>query len=366
VDNGGTVLLIVLLRDPHSGEGGEMGKDSTTDPDGVFSLTWGVDLDLHLGWGEVDHFLLKSLWDTWVHGGTTGHDHVLVEVFSDIDIALHDGFEGEVVDWWDFPTDRAEWVKEGLWASELLVTNGDDVSIWELVLLLFGRGVFVFLHLFLEVEGDVTELLLDVSDDFEFGRGGEGWSALSEELSEISGEISTGEVISLDSMWQRVTLVDWDGVSNTITRVDDATSNSTRRVEGKNSLDGNIELGNVEVLEEDLDHSLSVLLWVSWGLGKEGTLVIGGDAKLLIVAVMPDLLHVVPVVDDTVLNWVVKFEDTSLLLSFLTNVAILLLGGGDNRFLLWVTDDGWERALGGLFGLETGFAHTGSVIDDDG
>ena len=366
MDNGSTILLIVLLRDPHSGEGGEMGEDSTTDPDRVFSLTWGVDLDLHLGWGEVDHLFLKSLWDSWVHGGTTGHDHVLVEVFSDIDVALHDGLEGELVDWWDFTTNGTKWVKESLWASELLVTNGDDVSIWEFVLLLLGRGVFVLLHLLLVVEGDVTELLLDVSDDFEFGRGGEGWSALSEDFSEISSEISTGEVISLDSMWQRVTLVDWDGVSNTITGVDDATSNSTRGVEGKDGLDGNVELRNVEVLEEDLDHSLSVLLGVSGGLGEEGTLVIGGDAKLLIVAVMPDLLHIIPVVDDTVLNWVVELENTSLLLGFLTNVAILLLGGGDNRFLLGVTNNGWERAFWGLFGFETGFAHTGSIIDNNG
>jgi len=126
-------------------------------------------------------------------------------------------------------------------------------------------------------------------------------------------------------MWQRVTLVDWDGMGNTITGVDDATSNSTGRVEGKDGLDGNVELRNVEVLKEDLDHSLSVLLWVSWGLGKEGTLVVWGDAKLLVIAMMPDLLHIIPVVDDTVLDWVMELEDTSLLLGFLTNIAILLL-----------------------------------------
>jgi hypothetical protein len=263
---------------------------------------------------------------------------------------------------WDFATNGTKWVKEGLWASELLVTNGDDVTIWELVLLLFGGRVFILLHFLLEVEGDVTELLLDVSDDFEFGRGGEGWSALSEDLGEISGEISSGEVISLDSMWQRVTLVDWDGMGNTITGVDDATSNSTGRVEGKDGLDSNVKLWNVEVLKEDLDHSLSVLLWVSWGLGEEGTLLIWRDAKLLVIAMMPDLLHIIPIVDDTVLDWVMELEDTSLLLGFLTNIAILLLGGGDNRFLLWVTNNGWERAFWGLFGFETGFAHTGSII----
>jgi len=366
VDNGCTILLIVLLRDPHSGEGGEMGEDSTTDPDRVFSLTWGVDLDLHLSWGEVDHLLLESLWDTWVHSGTTGHDHVLVEVFSDINIALHDGLEGEVVDWWDFATDRTEWVKESLWASELLISNGDHVSIWEFILLLFSRGIFVLLHLLLVVKGDVAELLLDVSDNFHLGRGGEGWSALSEDLSKILGKISTGEVISLDSMWQRVTLVDWDGMGDTITGVDDATSDSTRGVEGQDGLDSNVKLWNVEVFKEDLDHSLSVLLWVSWGLSKEGTLLIWRNTELLIVAVMPDLLHVIPVVDDTVLNWIVELENTSLFLGLLTNITIVLLGSTNLDLMLGVTNDGWERAFGGLFGFETGFAHTGSIIDNNG
>ena len=82
-----------------------MGEDGTTDPDGVFSFSWGVDLHLHLGWGKVLHFLLESLWDTIVHGGTTRHDHVFVEVSSDIDVAFHDGLESEFLDLWDLSSD---------------------------------------------------------------------------------------------------------------------------------------------------------------------------------------------------------------------------------------------------------------------
>ena len=54
----------------------------------------------------------------------------------------------------------------------------------------------------LVVHGDVTELFLDVLDDFLFGGGGETVfdGALSEELAEIFGEVSSGEVISLDGM----------------------------------------------------------------------------------------------------------------------------------------------------------------------
>ena len=77
----------------------------------------------------------------------------------------------------------------------------------------------------------VTEFLLDVSDNFEFSRGGEGWSTFSEKSGKISCKVSAGEVNSLYSMRHRVTLIDWDCVCDTITRIDYTASNSTRGVE---------------------------------------------------------------------------------------------------------------------------------------
>ena len=166
-------------------------------------------------------------------------------------------------------------------------------------------------------------------------------------------------------MGQGVTLIDWDGMGDTITRVHNATSDSTSGVQGKDGLDGNVELGNVEVLEHDLDHSLSVFLGISWGFSQENTLVVWGDAKLLIITMMPNFLHIVPVVDDTVFNWVVEFEDTSFFLGFLTDIDVSLLSGVDNGLVFWVPNDGWEGTLRGFLRLESGFTHTGSVIDDN-
>jgi len=123
-------------------------------------------------------------------------------------------------------------------------------------------------------------------------------------------------------------------------------------------LDGNVESGDVEVLEEDLDHSLSVLFGVSGGFGKEDTLVFSLDSELLFVAMDPDFLHVVPVLDSTVFDGVMEFEDTSFFLGFVSDVAVFLFVGSDDRSLFGISDDGWERALGGLFGFKTGFAHT--------
>jgi hypothetical protein len=127
VDDGGTGFVVFGLGDPHSLEGREGSKDGATDPDGVLSLWGSDDLDLHGGWGEGGDFLLHSIGNTGVHGGTAREDVVGVKVLSDIDVALHDGVVGGLVDTSGFHTDEG-WLEEGLWASESLVTNGDDLE----------------------------------------------------------------------------------------------------------------------------------------------------------------------------------------------------------------------------------------------
>lgn len=44
VDDAGTGLIVLLLTNPHLLEGGEGGQDGAADPDGVFTLRWGNDL----------------------------------------------------------------------------------------------------------------------------------------------------------------------------------------------------------------------------------------------------------------------------------------------------------------------------------
>jgi len=67
----------------------------------------------------------------------------------------------------------------------------------------------------------------------------------------VSSEISTSKVVSHNSMWKRITFIDWDGVGNSVTRINDHTSGSTGGVEGKDSLDRDIKLRDTESLEED-------------------------------------------------------------------------------------------------------------------
>lgn len=160
----------------------------------------------------------------------------------------------------------------------------------------------------------------------------------------MGGDGSTGNEVLLDGVRNGETLEHWDGVGNTITGVDDHTGGSTVGVEGEDSLDGNVKSLNLESLEHELGHLLSVGFWVHWGLSKENVVLGGIDSELVGEAVLPDLLHLGPVGNDTGLNWVGKLKDTSHFLGLITDV----LGFGLNTEHLfigsWDTDNGWEFA----------------------
>lgn len=137
VDNGWARLIVLLFGDPHLLEGGQGSQDGSTDPYGVFTLGWSNDLDLHCAGGQGGDFLLHAVSNTREHGGTTGQDGVGVQILTDIDIALHDGVVGGLMDTSRLHTQEG-WLEEGLWAPETLVTDGDDLSVGQLVALFQG------------------------------------------------------------------------------------------------------------------------------------------------------------------------------------------------------------------------------------
>ena len=140
VDDGGTVLLVLILADPGGGEGAEGSKSGGTLPDGVLSVWGGDNTDLGAVRGEVGDLSLQTVRDAFVHGGTTGHDDVLEEVASDIDIGVGDGGPGELLDGVAALTVEV-WLEDELRNLHTDGTlDGDLRSIWESVSLVkLGR-----------------------------------------------------------------------------------------------------------------------------------------------------------------------------------------------------------------------------------
>merc|ERR1712224_867575 len=171
VDDGGAALVVLLLGDPHLLEGGEGGRDGSSDPDGVLPLWGSDDLNFDGGGSEGGDLLLHTVSNTGVHGGATGHDGVGVQVLPDVNIALHDGVVGGLVDSAGLHSEEGR-LEEGLGAPESLVADGDDLAVGKLIGLLEGGGGSGGGHFLLEVQGDVAELLLDVTDNLTLRGGG--------------------------------------------------------------------------------------------------------------------------------------------------------------------------------------------------
>ena len=113
-------------------------------------------------------------------------------------------------------------------------------------------------------------------------------------------------------MRERETLVDGDRVRDTVAGVEHDTRGATGRVKREHGLDGDVECRRVERLKHDLRHLLPVRLRVERRLGEEDGVLLGRDAQLVVVCVVPDLLHVVPVGDCAVLDGVLKREHAAL------------------------------------------------------
>merc|ERR1711892_314496 len=116
-------------------------------------------------------------------------------------------------------------------------------------------------------------------------------------------------------MGEGISFIDWDSVGDTIARIHDDTSGTAGSIEGEDSLDGNIHGGHVEGLEHDLGHLFTVSLGVEGSLSQKDGMFLRGNTELIVEGVVPDLLHIIPVGDDSVLNGVLEGKDTSLGLS---------------------------------------------------
>merc|ERR1719486_1670392 len=127
---------------------------------------------------------------------------------------------------------------------------------------------------------------------------------LSVKIFQVVSEVTASQVEPEDGMGQGITFIDGDGVRNTITRVHGDTSGPTRSIQAKYSLDGNIHGRGVEGFKHDLGHLFPVCFGIKGSFGQEDRVLFRCNTEFIVESVMPDLLHVIPVGDNTVLDGV--------------------------------------------------------------
>merc|ERR1712122_400806 len=133
---------------------------------------------------------------------------------------------------------------------------------------------------------------------------------------------------------------------------------------GEDSLDGDVHGGHVEGLEHDLGHLLTVGLRVKGSLSQEDGLLLGGNTELVVEGVMPDLLHVIPVGDDSVLNRVLQGENTSLGLGLISNIGILLSHTDHDTLVARTSNNGGEDSSGSVISSKSSLAHAGAIVNN--
>merc|ERR1719427_1380791 len=365
VDDSGAGLIVFFLGDPQSFKGGQGTKDGATDPDRVLTLRGSNNLDLDGGWSQCSNLLLHAVSNTSVHGGTTRHDNVGQQVLPDVNVALHDGGVDDLMDTNRFHTKEGR-LEERLRSTETLTADGDDLTIRKFIRFVYGRGSCSSVHLTLIVQGNVAELLLDVTDDLTLSGGGEGVALLSHDLHQVVCDVTTSQVKTEDGMRKSETFIDGYHVGHTITRVTNITSGTTRGIKGEDSLDANVHGGHIEGFEHDLSHLLTVGLGVKGSLSKHDGALLRGHTELIVEGVVPDLLHVIPVGDDTMLDGVLEGEDTSLALGLFTDVGVLLTHTDHHTLVTGTANDGGEDSSGSVISGEASFDQTGAIVADEG
>merc|ERR1712109_442729 len=365
VDNGWAALVVLLLGDPHLLEGGEGSQDGASDPDRVLPLWWSNNLDLHGGGSERRDLLLHPVSNAWVHCGASRQHSVGVQVLPDVHVALHDRVVGGLMDTTRLHAQEAG-LEESLGAPEPLVADGDHLAVGQLVGLLQRAGGGGRGHLLLEIKGNITEFLLDVSDDLPLSSGGEAVSSLSENLHQIVGEVTASKVESEDGVGKGVTFIDGDCVGDTVAGIEDDASGTAGGVQVEHGLDGDVHGRGVEGLEHDLGHLLSVGLGVEGSFSEENWVLLRSDTELVVESVVPDLLHVVPVGHDSVLDGILQGEDSSLGLGLVSDIGVLLSHTNHHALMSWSAHNRGEDSSRSIVSGETGLAHAGAVVDNEG
>jgi len=315
---------------------------------------------------ETTNVLLKTRWQTGVHGRATREDDVVVELWTSIDVGLVDAVEQLITHAATLNVDEVR-LKQNLRSLETLSTDVDHAAIRQCVLLDEHSGLVGETLLEFEIVADVAELLLDLTDGLEIGGSVEDVAAEQQQLDQITSDIATGDIETSGQVGQRKTFVDGHNVRDTITRVDDDTSQKTLGVQGQHGLNGDVDRLEAVLLEHDLSHLLAVLLRVHWSLSKHDLALVGLDLELLLKGVVPDVHHIVPVTDHTIVERIGDLQHVADLGGFITNHDVLELdivnlllssehGATDQR-----REDGVRKVRAG----ETALDKSCSVIAND-
>ena len=80
---------------------------------------------------------------------------------------------------------------------------------------------------------------------------------------------------------------------------------------------------------------------------------------------MPDFLHVVPVGDDAMLNWILESEYSTFALSLVANIGVLLPHANHDALVPGPSYNCWKYCTRCIVTCEASLAHARSIVDHE-
>lgn len=86
---------------------------------------------------------------------------------------------------------------------------------------------------------------------------------------------------------------------------------------------------------------------------------------LIIKTMMPNLIHIIPITNNTMLNWIFQTKYTSFSKCFFTNKTLFVLHTTNYVLKFWSAYYWWEWCSWSILATYTCFAHSGTIVDYD-
>lgn len=142
-----TLFVRVVPCDPHFRILTECrdGKNGAANPCGFLSLGRSHHLNMHFAWREGSEFFDQTLAEAWEHGISARKADIAEEVLVDACVGLHDCLKRNSVQTPRFLSEQAG-SENHLWTAEAFAADCDDLAVWQLVVPLTMRALFLWLH----------------------------------------------------------------------------------------------------------------------------------------------------------------------------------------------------------------------------
>ena len=125
------------------------------------------------------------------------------------------------------------------------------------------------------------------------------------------GDISSSNINSLDCIIDRKSFEDRTTMANTVTTIKNEAGSLTSGVQTQDSLLLEEDLRDAKLLKENVGSLCAVIVRIKWWICQQNGMLFWRNLEL-IKNMAPKCFHIIPVCNNTMFNWIIKFKDSAI------------------------------------------------------